>query len=295
MKKLIHITAFTLFMFFCTFSVSAQDTIVKLWKDVDGQFHGKQRRPELRVFYPKNGVNTGTCMLICPGGSYHHLALKSEGKEVAQWFANQGVTAFVLRYRVGMYGNHYPAMIEDFQRAMQLIRENADFFHIDPDRVGAIGFSAGGHLVTHGGIVPDSRYLQAKGIHCRVSTRPNFVVPVYPVVSMQDSIAHQRSRKNLLTKHYSKGQQDALSLELQIPADMPPVYLVACKDDPVVDYRNSVVLYKALKTKGVKAVFRLFNEGGHGFGVARTKTAETRDWQLKLKDWMIENKFLVEK
>ena len=76
---------------------------------------------------------------------------------------------------------------------------------------------------------------------------------------------------------------------------MPPVYLVACKDDPVVDYRNSVVLYKALKTKGVKAVFRLFNEGGHGFGVARTKTAETRDWQLKLKDWMIENKFLVEK
>lgn len=278
-----------------SFHAFGQDTIVKLWKDVDGQFHDKQRRPERRVFYPKNGVNTGTCMLICPGGSYHHLALKSEGKEVAKWFANQGITIFVLRYRVGMYGNHYPAMIEDFQRAMQLIRENADFFHIAPDRVGAIGFSAGGHLVTHGGIVPDSRYLQAKGIHCKVSTRPNFVVPVYPVVSMQDSIAHQRSRKNLLTKHYSKEQQDALSLELQIPADMPPVYLVACKDDPVVDYRNSVVLYKALKTKGVKAVFRLFNEGGHGFGVARTKTAETRDWQLKLKDWMIENKFLVEK
>lgn len=277
------------------FHAFGQDTIVKLWKDVDGAFEGKQRRPELRVFYPKNGVNTGTCMLICPGGSYHHLALKSEGKEVAEWFANQGVTAFVLRYRVGYFGNHQPAMIEDFQRAMQIIRQNADFFHINPDKVGAIGFSAGGHLVTHGGILADSRYLKAKGIDCKVSTRPNFVVPVYPVVSMQDSIAHQRSRKNLLTEKYTKELQDRFSLELQIPADMPPVFLVACKDDPVVDYRNSVALHNALKDKGIKAEFHLFNEGGHGFGVARTKSAETKDWNLKLLEWMKENNFITQK
>ena len=276
------------------FHAFGQDTIVKLWKDVDGAFEGKQRRPELRVFYPKT-ANTGTCMLICPGGSYHHLALKSEGKEVAEWFANQGVTAFVLRYRVGYYGNHQPAMIEDFQRAMQIIRQNADFFHINPDKVGAIGFSAGGHLVTHGGILADSRYLKAKGIDCKVSTRPNFVVPVYPVVSMQDSIVHQRSRKNLLTEHYTKELQDRFSLELQIPADMPPVFLVACKDDPVVDYRNSVVLHKAMKNKNIPITFFLFNEGGHGFGVARTKSDETKDWNLKLLEWMKENNFITQK
>ncbi len=110
---------------------------------------------------------------------------------------------------------------------------------------------------------------------------------------MQDSIVHQRSRKNLLTEHYTKELQDRFSLELQIPADMPPVFLVACKDDPVVDYRNSVALHNALKDKGIKAEFHLFNEGGHGFGVARTKSDETKDWQLKLKDWMIENNFLT--
>lgn len=278
---------------FClTHVIFAQDTIVKLWKDIPDEFSGKQKRPELRIFYPKTGNNTGAAVLICPGGSYHHLGLKNEGSEVAAWFAENGITAFVLRYRVGMFGNHHPAMIEDFQRAMQILRENADFYKIDPNRIGAIGFSAGGHLVTMAGVLGHHDFLKAKGITTRTSLIPNLIMPIYPVVSMQDSIAHVRSRNNLLTKNYTKELQNQFSMEQQIPDDMPPVFLLACKDDPVVDYRNSNVLYNALVAKNIPTVFYLFEHGGHGFGMLRTKSEETKNWNRLLLEWMKEQNFL---
>lgn len=279
---------------FClTHVIFAQDTIVKLWKDIPDEFSGKQKRPELRVFYPTSGNNTGAAVIICPGGSYHHLGLVNEGSEVASWFAENGITAFVLRYRVGMFGNHHPAMIEDFQRAIQILRENADFYKIDSNRIGAIGFSAGGHLVTMAGVFAKNNFLKAKGISARTSLCPNFIIPIYPVVSMQDSIAHVRSRKNLLTKKYTKELQDRFSLEQQIPSDMPPVFMLACKDDPVVDYRNSTVLYNALMAKNIPTVFYLFEHGGHGFGMLRTKSNETKNWNLLLLGWMKEQGFLT--
>lgn len=275
--------AYLLWLLSFSFSVQAQYQVVKLW---DKNPTHKEKRPELRIFQPADSLRNGTCILICPGGSYHHLGLTNEGSEVAQTFTKWGVTAVVLRYRVAMRGNHHPAMIEDFQRAMQILRENAAQYKIDPEKIGCIGFSAGGHLVTMGGAFASHSYLADRGVKTNVSLKPAFVAPIYPVVSMQDSIVHSKSRANLLGKNFSPKIASTFSLERVIPHDMPPVFLVACKDDDVVDYRNSVVLSEALLQRNIPTRFMLFEKGGHGFGTLRTKSEETKNWYLLLKEWL---------
>lgn len=284
--------AFFLDFIFFSLCAHAQYEVEKLWKDNPTR---REKRPELRIFAPADSLRNGTCILICPGGSYHHLGLKNEGSEVAECLRDWGCTAVVLRYRVSMRGNHHPAMIEDFQRALQILRENADKYHIDPDKVGCIGFSAGGHLVTMGGAFSSHDFLADRGIRTSVSLRPDFVAPIYPVVSMQDSIAHVKSRVNLLNEGFSKALVDSFSMERHIPDDMPPVFLLACKDDDVVDYRNSVVLYDALSAKNIICDFHLFDKGGHGFGMIRTRSEETNHWNLLLKAWLYEIGFLPKK
>ena len=245
----------------------------------------------MRVFFPHDSVQKQkTCMLICPGGSYHHLGLHNEGSEVAEIFNSWGVTAVVLRYRVSSRGNHHPAMIEDFQRAMQLIHEHASEWGIET--IGAIGFSAGGHLVTLGAETHEN-YLAQRGINIAdVVLRPDFVCPIYPVVSADEKIAHQKSVANFFGNKYGKEEKDFFSLENHVPTDMPPTFLLACKDDDVVDYRNSVVLHEALVRQGIRCEFHLQNCGGHGFGFIRTRSEETYQWYNILKTWMLKNDFL---
>ncbi len=273
----------------CSISLRAQDTIVKLWPDT--KIH-REKRPELRVFLPADSVNSGACMIVCPGGSYHHLGLTNEGSEVAECLNAEGITAFVLRYRVGMHGNHFPAMMEDVQRAIQWVKENAGRYGADTSRLGCIGFSAGGHLVLMAGAFYRTDYLARRGVHTSVSLKPAFVCPIYPVVSMRDSIVHERSRKNLLTKKFNSEIVENFSMESRMSADMPPVFLLACEDDPVVDFRNSLVLEKALTESGVSHRFVHCVKGGHGFGTLRTWSEETDKWYLKLFTWMREHKFL---
>lgn len=267
----------------------AQYEVVKLWNQ--NPTH-KEKRPELRIFQPADSLRNGTCIIICPGGSYHHLGLTNEGSEVAETFTKWGVTAVVLRYRVAMRGNHHPAMIEDYQRALQILRENADKYKINPDKIGCIGFSAGGHLVTMGGAFSSHDYLADRGIKTSVSLKPTFVAPIYPVVSMQDSIAHVKSRVNLLNKGFTPQMADQFSMEKVIPDDMPPVFLLACKDDDVVDYRNSVVLSEALIKKNIPVKYHLCEKGGHGFGAIRTRSEETANWTASFKEWLGEIGFL---
>lgn len=265
-------------------STFAQSETVAIWEKVPTMKHQKSK---LYVYPAPDSLRNGISVIICPGGSYSHLmGIKTEGFEVAEWLNSQGITAFVLRYRVGMYGYHHPAMIQDIQRAIQLVRENATNWNLNPNKLGTMGFSAGGHLVTMSGAFAHDNYLTALGIRTSVSLRPDFVVPVYPVVSMQDSIAHQRSRKNLLTKHYTKEQQDKFSMELQIPDDMPPTFLVTAEDDPVVKYQNSVCLSKALSQKGIQHEFLLYQTGGHGYGMDETIAGETAKWKWKFLDFL---------
>lgn len=284
MRKLLILSVFI----FVYSTLLAQQQEIKLWKE-----HGQRYNTTLYCYHAPDSINTGVAVIVCPGGSYRHLmGIKTEGYEVAEWLNSQGINAYVLRYRVGKYGYHHPAMIEDFQLAIQFLRENAERWHLDAHKIGAMGFSAGGHLVTMAGVFADQDFLKPHGFAQEYSNRPDFVVPVYPVVSMQDSIAHQRSRKNLLTNHYTKEQQDQFSMELQIPTDMPPTFLVTAIDDPVVMYQNSVNLDKALTNKKIPHVFKLYNTGGHGYGMSEEIAPEAGQWKYDFLNWLKNMGFL---
>lgn len=266
-------------------------TPIRIWSGVPAM---KKIGTVMYVHTPDESTESRhAAVIICPGGSYHHLGLYNEGYRTAQWFAERGVTAFMLRYRVAEAGNHYPAMMQDLQRAIQLVRENADKYGIDQNKVGLIGYSAGGHLVTMGGALYQTHdELKKLEIECGVSLRPDFVIPIYPVVSMQDSIAHRWSRNSLLGKNQTQERKDEFSLEMQIPSDMPPTYIVVCKDDNVVDYKNSLVLYDALREKKCNAHLELYDWGKHGFGMLDNSFMKTFRWNETLWQWLMENNLL---
>ena len=227
----------------------------------------------LTVFLPEPSKANGAAVIVCPGGSYYWLSRKTEGTEVAQKLAEAGFTAFVLHYRHAgtryfMLGglafpqNHYPDALNDLRSTIIEVRKNAYEYSVDPSKVGVMGFSAGGHLVLNSG----EEAIENQGI----SSRPSFIVSVYPVVTMTDeAIVHNRSRKALLGKHRNDPDlRQKLSMELNIPSDMPPVFLVNCLDDPTVDYRNSVVMDKALTESKIPHQYIQFPSGGHGFGTS---------------------------
>lgn len=270
-----------------TFAFS-QDETIRLWEDVEQM---KREKSRLHIFHPNENVKNNIPVIVCPGGSYAHLyALKSEGFDVAQWLNENGFAAFVLEYRVGSKGYNHPAMIEDVQKAIRWVRTHAEKYDVDADQIGVMGFSAGGHLSLMAGTFYDENYLEKFGIENNVSLKPAFIVPVYPVVSMQDSIAHLRSRKNLLGKKGKNNveRKEKFSIELQVHKDMPPVFLVTTKDDPVVDCRNSTVLHSALNTVGVNNKFFLYEKGGHGFGINEKKAEEAARWKYLFKEWIDE-------
>lgn len=267
-------------------AMKAQPKPVKLWADVPGM---KSMPSKLYIYPAPKENNTGIAVVVCPGGSYSHtMGIATEGFEVAEWLNSQGISAFVLKYRVGSQQYHHPAMIQDAQYAIHYVKQHAAEYGINPDKVGTMGFSAGGHLVTMTGAFYKDNYIQDLGVADDISLKPAFVVPVYPVVSMQDSIAHKRSRRNLLSLKYNEGQRDRFSMELSIPKDMPPVFLVTAIDDPVVMYQNSVVLDKALTNAGIKHRFLLYKTGGHGYGLSETIAPEAGQWKHEFIKWVKE-------
>lgn len=227
-------------------------------------------------------------VIVCPGGSYLWHDMGGEGKDVGEWLQRNGISAFVLRYRtagVGAFltpyryvfrGNRYPDALNDLLRAMQYVKAHSAELGVDASRVAAMGFSAGGHLVMSAAeLLPREQ-------------RPWFVVPVYPVVTMTEACVHRRSRRALLgdSRLRSRQLRDLLSLERHVPADCPPVFLVNCKDDPVVDCRNSELLDSALTRQQVPHRYIQYRTGGHGFGASDHKgTAECRQWKEEFMAW----------
>lgn len=293
-----------LFVLISSFSIFAADYQSKtyLWRGVKGM--DTQLRDTVLYHFPVKsekvfsaaGQSSDTstvygkkpAVIICPGGSYHHLGIPHEGFTSAEWFNSIGVEAFVLQYRVAYNCHHYPCMLEDFQMAIKYIRENAEKFGVDKTKIGAIGFSAGGHLVTMAGEFADRNELEKLGVTTQESLRPDYVMPIYPVVTMDDDIGHKWSRKSLLghqfsapeaTKGfglfniwghaYSQELKDKFSMEKNVPENMPPVFILACIDDPVVIYENSVRLEKALAEKNIAHKFVTYPKGGHGFGMKK--------------------------
>ena len=278
---------FTLILgFLFVLTACAQPKPIKLWKEVPGM---KSQPTKLYAYSAPKDKNTGVAVVIFPGGSYSHtMGIATEGFAVAEWLNSQGINAFVVKYRTGNRGYHHPAMIEDAQCAIHYVRQHAKEYGINPEKVGTMGFSAGGHLATMTGAVAKDNYIGKVGIKDRISLRPDFVVPVYPVVSMRDGIAHERSRRNLLTRHYTAEDQTYLSMELNIPANMPPVFLVTAKDDPVVKYQNSVELDRSLSKSMIPHKFMLYETGGHGYGMDEKLAPETGKWKYPFLKWLYE-------
>ena len=242
---------------------------------------------------PKDTKLTETkkaAVVICPGGSYHHLGMPHEGFASAKWFRSVEVVPFVLQYRVAYNCHHHPAMLEDIEMAIKYIRENAEDYGIDINKVGAIGYSAGGHLVTMAGVYGGSRNeLEKIGVPAEVSLRPNFVMPIYPVVTMQDDICHRWSRRSFLGhREYTQELKDEYSMELNIPDDMVPIYILACRDDPVVIFENSVRLEKSLVEKNIPHRFAVYEKGGHGFGMKDGWFMKETHWNEDLRNWLEE-------
>ena len=291
MKKIITTLAAIFILATAAFS---QDATIYLWRNVKGM----EKQPSVMFMHKaaESAPHTRTAVIICPGGSYHHLGLKGEGNTTATWFAENGVTAFVLKYRTAESLYHHPSMLQDIQRAIQLVRENADEWDIDPAKVGVIGFSAGGHLVTMAGEFWQTHDELAKlELDCQVSLRPDFVIPVYPVVSMQDDIAHRWSRNSLLghgSKNQTQERKDEFSMELNVPSDMPPTYVVVCDDDPVVIPENSLRLYNALQAAGIECKLARYPWGGHGFGMKDNDFMKEFHWNEPLRDWLVSLGFM---
>lgn len=239
--------------------------------------------------YPVSGAGSHIAIVVCPGGSYFWHDSETEGHGVARWLQQHGIAAFVLDYRTAYVpafithyrkvfrGNRYPDPQDDLRQALRYVRSHAAAYGIDSSRVGAMGFSAGGHLVMSATELFDA------------ADRPAFVVPVYPVVTMTESCVHKRSRRGLLGDSRTRNEalKDLLSLERHVRDDCPPVFLVNCVDDPVVDYRNSVLLDSALTAHQVPHEYWQYQTGGHGFGASETKgTAECRQWKDRFLQWL---------
>ena len=268
----------------------------------------EDKRAEEVIFTPYLAVggNNSSAVIVCPGGSYCWLDVKGEGIEVAEWLQSQGISAFLLQYRTagfGAYftryryvarGNRHPDMICDLQRAIRYVRENADSFGINPDKLGVLGFSAGGHLALCSACFSGTDYTDMPEGPAKVSLRPAFVGAIYPVVTMSGEYAHKRSRRGLLGEWGKRNRKlrDSLSIEKHIPADCPPVFIANCKDDPVVDWHNSVLLDEALTEAGVEHTYIQYETGRHGFGVSEVYgSKESREWKLRFKEWLDGLKF----
>ena len=278
------------------FSLTAYPQTIHLWKGTSVKASGVTLVP----FLPESASDV-PAVIVCPGGSYFWLDRTNEGTMVCEWLRSNGIAAFLLEYRTGGWfeytfatravfrGHQHPDMIEDIQRAVQTVRENHELYGVDPSKIGCMGFSAGGHLVMSSAEYFGTDFLKPHGIDSSVSLRPDFVAPIYPVVSMSADCTHHRSRRGLLGERRVRSleMRDSLSLEKHVRQDTPPVFLLNCVDDPVVDFHNSELLDSALAAAGVPHQYIQFQTGGHGFGANPDRfTEETAGWQELFMQWI---------
>jgi acetyl esterase/lipase len=241
-------------------------------------------KPSLTPYLVPEGRGTGTAIVVCPGGAYMHLALDHEGAQIAQWLNSIGVAAFVLQYRLGPRYRH-PIELGDAQRAIRTVRARAAANRVLPDRIGIMGFSAGGHLASTAATHFDSGSPDAADVIDRVSSRPDFAVLGYPVITFTAPYLHQGSRDNLLGPNPDPKLVESLSNELQVTARTPPTFLFHTSNDPVVPVENSVLFYLALRKAGVPAEMHIYERGPHGVGLAPTDEVLST-WPARLADWL---------
>ena len=244
--------------------------------------------PDIAVYLPTKRFATGQAVVICPGGGYWVLAYDLEGTDIAKYLNSIGVAAIVLKSRLPTSGNTkvpHKAPIMDAQRAIRLVRANACKWNINPNKIGIMGFSAGGHLASTAGTHFDSGDKNSKDSVETQSCRPDFMILMYPVISFVDPSLHSGSIKSLLGVNPEKELLNLYSNELHVTEDTPPTFIALADNDTGVPAENSLLMYKALRQHKISAELHIFSEGGHGFGLG-TGNEHIAQWTNSLKLWL---------
>ena len=262
-----------------------QSNPIALWKSGAPNAVGKEPLdiPIITPFLAPKETATGAAIVVFPGGGYSHLSEIKEGSDVAKWLNSLGISAFVLKYRLGMR-YHQPSQLLDAARAVRTVRSRAKEWSLDTNRVGILGFSAGGHLASTLGTHFDSGKADAKDEIDRVSSRPDLMILIYPVISMGE-FTHNGSKLNLLGENPTPDLVRLYSNELQVTKETPPAFLVHTMTDTAVPVENSLMFVSALRKAGVPFEFHLYEQGPHGFGLAPGNPI-LATWGARCADWL---------
>ena len=250
----------------------------------DGKFLGFRNtsKPTLEIFLPEKSIATGAAVVICPGGGYGMVCYPNEGIQIAETCQKKGIAAFVLKYRLpsdSIMIDKSVGPLQDAQQAIKTVRQRAAEWNINPSKVGIMGFSAGGHLASTAGTHFEKSYIPNPE---NISVRPDFMVLIYPVISMEDGLTHKGSHNNLIGENPSQEQVDRFTNYKQINANTPPTWITHTGDDKVVPVENSIRFYQELIRNKVPAEMHLYPKGNHGFVLSM----KPEEWMAPLFDWM---------
>ncbi|NNE91197.1 MAG: alpha/beta hydrolase [Verrucomicrobiales bacterium] len=264
--------------------------------EVNPEEEGGTARPKIYVYEAPTKKKNGAAVVVCPGGGYGGLAADHEGHQIAQWFNDRGVSAFVLHYRLGSKGYHFPTQLADVQRGIRWVRGHAEEYGVDESRVGVIGFSAGGHLASMAATKFSEKAYDPVDDFDSLSARPDFAVLCYPVISMSTEFGHGGSRRNLLGPEAADDPEKAkhVSSELNVSAETPPVFIFQTGEDKAVPAENAVLFYLALRKHGVPAEMHIYQPGVHGVGLFHGDPVLS-SWAGHLNDWLRDGGFFAAK
>lgn len=273
-------------------SMSLDTQTIPLWQGQAPGAQGNEDRdiPTLTIYMPRSTVQAMTAVIVCPGGGYGALAMNHEGRQVANYLNSLGIAAFVLKYRLGPR-YHHPIELGDAQRAIRTVRSHASEWRIAPDHIGIIGFSAGGHLASSASTHFDAGKADAADVVDRVSSRPDFAILGYPVISLVAPWTHQGSKKNLLGDNPDPELAKSLSGEYAVTAQTPPTFIFHTNGDTGVPAENSIQYFLALRKAGVVAEIHIFQRGPHGVGLGMDDFA-LAEWPTLLANWLRVNGLL---
>lgn len=290
----------------------AQDGVIDIWngKVPDAIGHPATRQvvdssggwvkmknvsvPTLEMYVPPKNKSNGAAVIICPGGAYAVLAIVHEGKEIARWLNSLGITAFVLNYRLpddAIMKDKAIAALQDAQQAMRVVRRSAKQWNLNPSKIGVMGFSAGGHVASSLSVHYMDKVYETTDT---ISARPDFSLLIYPVITMDSAITNVGSRYNLLGKTPSEKSVKYFSNELQVTKNTPPAFLVHSINDDAVPVENSINYTMALQQNKVPCELHLYQTGGHGYGMGKSKNTEST-WTAACEKWVEMNGLLRNK
>ncbi|MFV2067965.1 MAG: alpha/beta hydrolase [Pirellulales bacterium] len=258
-----------------------------LWPDGAPGAKGNEDRdrPTLTIYLPPSEQANGAAVVVCPGGGYGGVAMDHEGHAIGKWFTSFGVAALIVDYRHRGKGYGHPAPLQDAQRAIRTVRARASEWHIDPHRIGIMGFSAGGHLASTAGTHFDGGNPQATDLVERASSRPDFMILCYAVIALDEPFTHRGSQINLVGKDADPALVKSLSNEKQVTAETPPTFLWHTSEDQSVPAENSLQFYRALQRAHVPAELHIYAHGRHGVGLAASVPG-TSAWPEACRAWM---------